>query len=51
MTAPSPERPDRPAFRVPRRIVTGHDMSGASVVVSDGQLLIRTHEALWCVGE
>ncbi|WP_396656084.1 cupin domain-containing protein [Microbacterium sp.] len=36
MTAPSPERPDRPAFRVPRRIVTGHDMSGASVVVSDG---------------
>src|SRR5690606_30709085 len=36
VTAPSPERPDRPAFRVPRRIVTGHDTSGASVVVSDG---------------
>lgn len=34
--APAAAAREAPAFRVPRRIVTGHDSNGVSVVVSDG---------------
>lgn len=34
--APAAAAREEPAFRIPRRIVTGHDSNGVSVVVSDG---------------
>ena len=27
------------------------EMTNSSVAISDGEIFIRTHEALWCIGE
>ena len=52
---PQPLRPDlrpprRPPFEVLATNVVGEEATCASLAVSDGQVFLRTYDALWCFG-
>ncbi len=40
-----------PKFEVVGTNTVGNEMCNASVAVSDGELFLRTHKHLWCIGE